>query len=78
MLVNPLSASYPAGEKYRAPGQRIQIEPVSTAKGDSVRFSTAALAKSLGLQGLTPYQIAHRLGLPVSSVISHLGVSYKA
>jgi hypothetical protein len=78
MLVNPLTASFSAGEKYRAPGQWNKIEPVAAAKGDSVRFSTAALAKSLGLQGLTPHQIAQRLGLPVSSVISHLGVSFKA
>ena len=74
MLVYPLSPSNSAAEKHRnLPGHRFKMAPDSKAKGDSVHFSVTALVKSHVLQGLSPDQIASKMGLPLSSVKSHLG-----
>jgi hypothetical protein len=44
------------------------------ASQDTVKLSSAALAKSLKLQGQNPTQIAQLLGINVKTVDSYLGI----
>jgi len=52
-----------------------QSTTVAAPKHDSVKLTGAALAKSLKLGGMTPKQIAQKMGLDLKTVDSYLGVN---
>ena len=76
MLVSPLSSSSPVNTNYsRKPGQIPQASPDHKPRGDSVKLSGTAIAKSLELQGLSPNEIAAQMGLDIISVDTYLGIT---
>ena len=82
MLVSPVSSSIPVrgvravGENSRHRSNLGSKTPSEgKPRGDSVKLSGTAIAKSLKLQGLSPNQIAAQMGLDVKTVDGYLGIA---
>ena len=82
MLVSSVSSSMPlrsvraVGESSRSKSNLGSKTPSgSKPKGDSVKLSGTAIAKSLKLQGLSANQIAAQMGLDLKTVDGYLGIA---
>ena len=81
MLVSPVSTSIPVrgvravGESNRTKSNLGFKTPSGLQpKGDSVKLSGTAVAKSLKLQGMSANQIAAQMGLDIKTVDGYLGI----
>lgn len=80
MAISAISGNIPQQPVATAPAPAQTAAPTQPAavqlpKYDTVKLSGAALAKSLKLAGLTPEQIALKMGVSVQTVDDYLGIS---